>query len=207
MLGRFLEYSIATPDIRASLEFYAKLGFSQAEVGEAWPHPYAVVTDGRICTRSAPATTSQRRHDLRQTGSARTFLASSNARHRFRDFAVSATTYSTKLVVARSFRPSDPAGRGAHLLPAKRPRRPNLAVRLFPRDRVARAAVSRRRRTSGRISASSAWTSPARRCRTSRCTSDTIDIGLYDPLDLPRPMLLFEAERRPPASKRSSKAA
>ena len=49
MLGRFLEYSIATPDIRASLEFYAKLGFSQAEVGEAWPHPYAVVTDGRIC--------------------------------------------------------------------------------------------------------------------------------------------------------------
>jgi catechol 2,3-dioxygenase-like lactoylglutathione lyase family enzyme len=49
MLGRFLEYSIATPDIRASLDFYAKLGFSQAEVGEAWPHPYAVVTDGRIC--------------------------------------------------------------------------------------------------------------------------------------------------------------
>ncbi len=49
MLGRFLEYSIATPDIRASLEFYAELGFSQAQVGEAWPHPYAVVTDGRIC--------------------------------------------------------------------------------------------------------------------------------------------------------------
>lgn len=48
MLGRFLEYSIAAPDIRASLEFYIKLGFSQAEVGEAWPHPYAVVTDGRI---------------------------------------------------------------------------------------------------------------------------------------------------------------
>ena len=48
MLGRFLEYSIAAPDIGASLEFYTKLGFSQAEVGEAWPHPYAVVTDGRI---------------------------------------------------------------------------------------------------------------------------------------------------------------
>jgi catechol 2,3-dioxygenase-like lactoylglutathione lyase family enzyme len=49
VLGRFLEYSLATPDIRASLEFYTKLGFSQAEVGEAWLHPYAVVTDGRIC--------------------------------------------------------------------------------------------------------------------------------------------------------------
>ncbi len=49
MLGRFLEASLATPDIQASLDFYVKLGFSQAEVGDAWPHPYAVVTDGRIC--------------------------------------------------------------------------------------------------------------------------------------------------------------
>ena len=49
MLGRFLEFSIPTPDIRASLDFYGRLGFSQAQVGEAWAHPYAVVTDGRIC--------------------------------------------------------------------------------------------------------------------------------------------------------------
>jgi catechol 2,3-dioxygenase-like lactoylglutathione lyase family enzyme len=48
VLGRFLELSLATPDIQASLDFYVKLGFSQAEVGDAWPHPYAVVTDGRI---------------------------------------------------------------------------------------------------------------------------------------------------------------
>ncbi len=48
MLGRFLEFSLATPDIQASLDFYSKLGFSQAEVGDAWLHPYAVVTDGRI---------------------------------------------------------------------------------------------------------------------------------------------------------------
>ena len=49
MLGRFLEFSLATPDIQASLDFYTRLGFSQAQVGEAWLHPYAVVTDGRIC--------------------------------------------------------------------------------------------------------------------------------------------------------------
>jgi catechol 2,3-dioxygenase-like lactoylglutathione lyase family enzyme len=49
VLGRFLEFSIATPEIAASLDFYTRLGFSEAEVGEAWPHPYAVVTDGRIC--------------------------------------------------------------------------------------------------------------------------------------------------------------
>lgn len=49
MLGRFLEFSLSTPDIQASLNFYGKLGFSEAQVGEAWPHPYGVVTDGRIC--------------------------------------------------------------------------------------------------------------------------------------------------------------
>jgi catechol 2,3-dioxygenase-like lactoylglutathione lyase family enzyme len=49
VLGRFLEFSLATPDIRRSLDFYVELGFSAAEVGEAWTHPYAVVTDGRIC--------------------------------------------------------------------------------------------------------------------------------------------------------------
>ena len=49
MLGRFLEFSLATPDIQASLDFYTRLGFSQAQVGEACLHPYAVVTDGRIC--------------------------------------------------------------------------------------------------------------------------------------------------------------
>lgn len=48
MLGRFLEISIHTPDIRASLEFYESLGFVQASVGETWPYPYAVVTDGRL---------------------------------------------------------------------------------------------------------------------------------------------------------------
>ncbi len=49
MLGRFLEVSIRTPDIQASLAFYESLGFQQAPVGEIWQHPYAVVTDGRLC--------------------------------------------------------------------------------------------------------------------------------------------------------------
>lgn len=48
MLGRFLELSLAAPDVQASLDFYARLGFTQAQVGDAWPHAYAVVTDGRI---------------------------------------------------------------------------------------------------------------------------------------------------------------
>ncbi len=48
-LGRFLEISIATTDVAASLAFYESLGFVQADVGEAWAYPYAVVTDGRVC--------------------------------------------------------------------------------------------------------------------------------------------------------------
>ncbi len=48
MLGRFHEISLSTPDIRASVEFYERLGFSQVTTGDAWPHPYGVVTDGRI---------------------------------------------------------------------------------------------------------------------------------------------------------------
>jgi hypothetical protein len=47
-LGRFLEISLAASDVAESLAFYESLGFVQASVGEAWPHPYAVITDGRV---------------------------------------------------------------------------------------------------------------------------------------------------------------
>jgi catechol 2,3-dioxygenase-like lactoylglutathione lyase family enzyme len=48
VLGRFHEIAIQTQDIRAAVEFYERLGFSQAETGETWTHPYGVLTDGRI---------------------------------------------------------------------------------------------------------------------------------------------------------------
>jgi catechol 2,3-dioxygenase-like lactoylglutathione lyase family enzyme len=46
--GRFLEIGIATADIRASVEFYERLGFTQAQTGDTWSHPYGVLTDGRV---------------------------------------------------------------------------------------------------------------------------------------------------------------
>jgi catechol 2,3-dioxygenase-like lactoylglutathione lyase family enzyme len=49
VLGRFLEISVRTPDVPASLAFYESLGFVQALTGDARPHAYAVVTDGRLC--------------------------------------------------------------------------------------------------------------------------------------------------------------
>ena len=48
LLGRFLEVSVHAPDVAESLAFYESLGFVQAPTGEAWSHPYAVVTDGRL---------------------------------------------------------------------------------------------------------------------------------------------------------------
>lgn len=48
MIGRFHEFSTVAPDLLASLAFYERLGFVQVTAGEAFPHPYAVVADGRL---------------------------------------------------------------------------------------------------------------------------------------------------------------
>jgi hypothetical protein len=48
-LGRYLEFSVHTPDILASLGFYKMLGFSELEIGDMWSHKYAVVSDGILC--------------------------------------------------------------------------------------------------------------------------------------------------------------
>jgi catechol 2,3-dioxygenase-like lactoylglutathione lyase family enzyme len=48
VLGRFHEISVATTDIRASVEFYEQLGFSHATTTDTWSHPYGVLTDGRV---------------------------------------------------------------------------------------------------------------------------------------------------------------
>lgn len=46
--GRFHELSLATDDIRASVEFYERLGFSQTATTDTFTHPYGVLTDGRL---------------------------------------------------------------------------------------------------------------------------------------------------------------
>jgi catechol 2,3-dioxygenase-like lactoylglutathione lyase family enzyme len=45
-IGRFLELSVPTDDIQASLEFYQRLGFTELAVNDIRAHYYAVVTDG-----------------------------------------------------------------------------------------------------------------------------------------------------------------
>lgn len=47
-IGRFLEFSVRTPDILESLHFYKTLGFVELEIGDVWTHKYAVVSDGEL---------------------------------------------------------------------------------------------------------------------------------------------------------------
>lgn len=48
MLGKFHEISIETRDIAESVAYYERLGFSQCGTTDTWPHPYGVMTDGRL---------------------------------------------------------------------------------------------------------------------------------------------------------------
>jgi hypothetical protein len=48
MLGQFLELSVWSRDIRASIAFWEALGFAHGTVGDTWSHRYAVLGDGRL---------------------------------------------------------------------------------------------------------------------------------------------------------------
>ena len=48
MFGRFLELSLATSDIAASVRFYERLGFAQLPCTDSWPHAYCALGDGQF---------------------------------------------------------------------------------------------------------------------------------------------------------------
>ena len=48
MLGKFHEISLETADIAGSVAFYERLGFSHCGTTDTWPHPYGVMTDGKL---------------------------------------------------------------------------------------------------------------------------------------------------------------
>ena len=49
MFGRFLEFSLACPDVLESLRFYQRLGFAELPVNDMRRRKYAVVSDGTFC--------------------------------------------------------------------------------------------------------------------------------------------------------------
>jgi len=71
-IGRFLEFGVQTPDILHSLHFYKTLGFTEMEIGEMWPHKYAVLSDGEIAIGL---------HDRDMDGPAVTYVQPDLAKH------------------------------------------------------------------------------------------------------------------------------
>lgn len=47
-LGQFHEISLSTRSLEASIAFYLELGFVRGDILPVWPHPYAVVSLGRL---------------------------------------------------------------------------------------------------------------------------------------------------------------
>lgn len=48
MLGKFHEISLETANIAESVAFYERLGFAHCGTTDTWPHPYGVLTDGKL---------------------------------------------------------------------------------------------------------------------------------------------------------------
>jgi catechol 2,3-dioxygenase-like lactoylglutathione lyase family enzyme len=192
VLGRFLEFSIPVHDIRASLEFYGKLGFSEAAAGEAWSHPYAVLTDGRIClgfhqnSSFAPSTTFVMPDLLQHLDGFAQLVQEFEFRRLGNDVFneigwLDPSGHLIRLVEARTFSPS------------KRKAVEESRCGYFREIGLP---------TSSRDTAKAHWEqfgfvgideSDAKLPHIS-CTSDTIDIGLYDPAHLPGPTLIFEVD-------------
>jgi hypothetical protein len=189
MLGRFLEVSVDAPDVLESLEFYRRLGFSEATVGETWTHPYAVVTDGRLSIGlhryefASPALTFARR-DLRPHLARLEALGIEPAfqklgEHEFNEigFADPGGQMVT-LVEARTFSPPDRGRNETSLcgyfaefgVPQTNP---GAAVGFW--EALGFVAAEETSEPFVRIS----------------LTSDHLDVGLYRRADFPRPVLLF----------------
>jgi hypothetical protein len=48
LAGTFHEFSVAVAEVRSAVEFYERLGFSQATTTDTFTHSYGVLTDGRL---------------------------------------------------------------------------------------------------------------------------------------------------------------
>jgi catechol 2,3-dioxygenase-like lactoylglutathione lyase family enzyme len=191
VLGRFLEYSIPTPDIGASLDFYGKLGFSQAQVGETWPHPYAVVTDGRLhlglhqhAAAVLPALTFVKADVLHQLG----VLESRGVTFEYRKLGndvfneigwLDPSGHLIRLIEARTFSPiKDPrASLCGYFLEIGLPA-PDRELAKHYWEELGFVGLEEPQAALPHVS----------------CTSDSIDIGLYDPAQLRLPSLVFDAD-------------
>ncbi len=192
MLGRFLEFSLATPDIQASLDFYTRLGFSQADVGDTWLHPYAVVTDGRICIGlhqeavPAPAITFIKPDLFKHLGRLEALGLEFEFRRLGNDVFNEVGWFDpsgqlVRLIEARTFSPSKRTGtdmsRCGYFLEIALPAEDLEASKLYW-EQFGFVGMDERDDRLPHVS----------------CTSDYIDLGLYEPSHIRRSTLRFEVD-------------
>jgi catechol 2,3-dioxygenase-like lactoylglutathione lyase family enzyme len=192
VLGRFLEFSLATPDIQASLDFYANLGFSSAEVGDAWPHPYAVVTDGRIClglhqeAMLAPSLTFVKPDLLKYVDALEKKGIELEFRHLGNDVFNEVAWFDpsgqlVRLIEARTFspakRPASDTSRCGYFLEIAIPAPQRDLAKAYWED-FGFVGMDELEDALPHIS----------------CTSDFVDLGLYHPAELRRVTLRFEVD-------------
>ena len=149
------------------------------EVGEAWPHPYAVVTDGRICIGLHQEFTAPSPH-LCQAGLA---SASGCSRKTWVAFRVSPSRQRCvqRARLARPFGSSDTAGRGPHFQPEQTLHATDTSLCGYFLEIALPAAK--------RDAAKEFWEKfgfvgmeePDAVLPHVSCTSDSVDIGLYEP--------------------------
>jgi catechol 2,3-dioxygenase-like lactoylglutathione lyase family enzyme len=191
MLGRFLEFSVATPDITASFEFYSKLGFSQADVGDVWQHPYVVMTDGRIPiglhqdSSPSPQITFVRPQLLQVIDALEKMRIEIEFRRLgnnvFNEVGLrDPSGHLIRLVEARTYSP----GKLASASPSSCGQFQEIALP-SPDPEAAKAFWER----LGFVGMDENEAPLRHVC----CVSDTINIGLYAPGDMPAPTLLFES--------------
>jgi hypothetical protein len=94
------------------VEFYERLGFTQAQTGDIWPHPYGVLTDGRVYIGL---------HQSRLDSPALTFVRPGVAEHvaALERLGANLTTIHVGSEVFNEVAFRDPAGQPVRLLEAR----------------------------------------------------------------------------------------
>ena len=178
--------------VRASIEFYAKLGFSLAEVGETRRHPYAVATDGRLCLglhgiEDLEPTMSFVRPQLLAHLDQYEALGVEFELRRLGNDVFNEIGWrdpggnAIRLVEARTFSPSQgPAGGGVECGYFREIALPAIDVGASKAhwEDIGFVAIEE----DGPFGPYAS------------CTSDTVNVGLYDPRRISRSTLIFEAE-------------
>jgi catechol 2,3-dioxygenase-like lactoylglutathione lyase family enzyme len=189
MLGRFLEVSVNAPDVLDSIDFYRRLGFSEATVGETWSHPYGVVTDGRLAIGL---------HTLEFASPALTFVKPDLRPHlaRLEQLGIEPAFQKLGDEEFNEIGFTDPGGQMLTLLEARTfspPDRDENQASLcgyFSEFGVPQADFAAAVRFWDQLGFVATEESQEPFVRIS-LTSDHLDVGLYRPADFSKPVLLF----------------